>query len=481
MKKPIKIAVLVVIVLAVVAGSVIYMMQPTPVRVTEMRYQTAVLSFTEQGVVVAQNTMLVFAGAQGELNELYVREGQSVSAGDAILSVNTTALELQLMQVRSGISGLEAQLANVGAEATNSRRALETTRTSLRGELQAINAQASEAERGIANHREALDEQLRVQQILIDRHEADLVNASENFSRVGILYNAGVVPRVEYENAWAAVVAADSAVDAARGQYLIIAAGTPQSGAEHFEGIRASLEAQIDGITRELATDRTTAARANFEALIAVELANVARLEHELQNTVVTAPIDGVITTLHAQNTNFIGAALPVAEITAPGARLVEVYVSTQDVSSIRYGDVVGITLRQRAGDIYFSGRVEEIGDTAVPRFTALGVEERKVNVRIEPDVPQDVRFGIGYGADVTFYVYRAENALAVPRTAIFRPDGGYMVWVLADGTAEARRVTTGTELRTETIITSGLAEGEFVINDANNRDIRSGARLRAE
>ncbi|MCL2197688.1 MAG: HlyD family secretion protein [Defluviitaleaceae bacterium] len=483
MKKPIKYTIIAIVVLATILGSVFYMLQPQVVRMTEMRRRTAELSFTEQGVVVAENTMLVFSTVHGELSELYVREGQYVTVGEPLLRVDTTALQLQLMQVQAGIMGLEAQLANVDVEDANARRSLETSRTSLRGELQSINAQAAEAYRGFASHREAIDEQLRVQQILIDRHYADITLANENLTRIGILYNAGIIPRVEYEGAQTAVQTAESMLESARGQMAIIAAGTAQNSAEHFAGIQASLEAQIEGINRQIASDRTTAARASFESLIAVEQANVARLEHELKNAVVTAPISGVISTLHAQNTNFISAAAQVAEITVPGGRLIEVYVSTQDVASINEGDMVGLTLRQRAGDVFFPGDIVEIGDTAVIRFTALGVEERKVNVRIAPYALGDINFGIGYGMDVTFFIYREENMLTVPRTALFRQDGADMVWVVTggDGTAEARSVTTGMELRTETVILNGLSEGEFVINDANNRDISHGTRVRAE
>ncbi|MCL1878858.1 MAG: efflux RND transporter periplasmic adaptor subunit [Defluviitaleaceae bacterium] len=483
MKKPIKYAIIAIVVLASIAGGVFYALQPLEVRMTEVRRQTAVLGFMEQGVVVADNVMLVFSAAQGELSGLYVSEGQGVTVGDAILRVDTTAPELQLTQVQSGIRGLEAQLANVDAEDANARQTLETTRRSLQGELLAINAQAAEAYRGFASHRESLEEQLRVQQILVDQHYNGLVQASENYARISILYAAGVFARVEYEAAQTAVLAAESALEAARGQMAVIAAGSAQNSAEHFEGIRASLEAQIDGITRQLATDNATAARTNFEALISVEQANIARLEHEIKNAVVTAPIDGIITALHAQNTNFISAAAPVAEITVAGGQFIEVYVSTQDVSSLAVGDSVGLTLRQRAGDVYFPGNITEIGESAVVRFTALGVEERKVSVQISPDAPDGVNFGIGYGMDVTFYIYREENMITVPRTAIFRQNATDMVWVVSgsDGTAEARAVETGKELRTETVIISGLSEGDFVINDANNRDITQGTRVRAE
>ncbi|MCL2388484.1 MAG: efflux RND transporter periplasmic adaptor subunit [Defluviitaleaceae bacterium] len=484
MKKPIKYIIIGIVVLASIAGVVFYMMQPIPVRMTEMRLQTAELSFTEQGVVVAENTMLVFSAAQGGLQNMYVREGQRVTAGDLLISVDTTLLELQLAQIESGILGLEAQLANVQVEDRAMRRNLETTRTSLQGELQALNAQAAEASRTVANHQESVNEQLRVQQILIDQHYREIEQVTDNYERTAILYNSGVVAYAEYSTATAAVTAAQARLEAAYAQMSVIATGSVTDSAEHFEGIRASLVAQINGISQQLSGDTTSATRAHFQALIAVEQTSIARIQHEIQNAVVTAPIDGVITTLHAQNTNFITSAAPIAEITVAGDLYIEAYVSTQDVNSISIGDTVRLTLRQRTGDIIFNGTVAEIGDTAVVRFTALGVEERKVNIRLSPQVPTDVTIGIGYGVDVTFYIFREENRITVPRTALFRDNGVDKVWVVDgndNGTIESRAVTTGMELRTETIIESGLSEGDFVINDANNSDLRNGTRVRAE
>jgi HlyD family secretion protein len=479
MKKAIKFSIFALILLATIAGSVYYVMQPVSVRMTEVVSQTAELSFTEQGVVVAQSTMQVFSAAQGEIGELYVNEGQFVNAGDALLRVDTTAIHLLLEQAESGIHALEVQLAAIEIDDANLRRSLETTRTSLQGELTSLNAQAAAVERGFANQQEIINEQLRVQQILIEQYSREIVQLNESYERILFLYEGGVVARTEYEAASAAITAAQARLEAAEAQLAVIAAGASSGDAEHFEGIRASLVAQINGITAQLAGDNVSAAQANIAALISIEQSNIAKIEHELQNAVVTAPIDGIITTLHAQNTNFVSAALPVAEITVPGNMCIEAYVSTQDVGSIREGDEVRLTLRQRTGDVDFNGTVVEIGDTAVVRFTALGVEERKVSVRISPEISEEI--GIGFGVDVTFYVYRRENAVTVPRTAIFRENGRDMIWVAEDGIAQAREIETGLELRTETIIERGLRIGEFIINDANNRDISNGTRVQAE
>ena len=498
MKKPIKIALIVLAVLAAVGGTVFYMMQPLPVRMTPVMARVAELTFTEQGVVTAENSVLVFSVAQGEINGVYVREGQSIRAGDIMLSVDDTVHHLRLEQVRSGIRSLEAQIANVGVQDANMRRELRTARESLVGELNSINAQAAEVERASVNQADVRSEQLQVQQRVIDQQQIslshsqdELARAYDNLERTQTLYQNGVVPRAQYDSALAAVSAArtqleaaGAQLEAAQAQMSVIAAADIPNGAEQFIGRRESINAQIVGIDQQLAGDTTSATRAHFQALIAVEYANLAQIEREIENNLVTAPVDGIITTLHAQNTNFVSAASPVAEITVMGGQFIDVYVSTQDVSSINLGDTVGITLRQRLNDIEFTGIIREIDTTAVVRFSALGVEERKVNVQIEPQIPVGVNLGIGYALDITFYVFREENRLLVPRTAVFRVDGQDMVWAVRgtnEGEVFAVPVVLGMELRTDVIIESGLTEGDFVINDANNPDLSDGTRVTNE
>jgi len=483
MKKSIKIAAIVLLIAAAAAGTAFYMTMPTPVRMTEIQAGTAELSFTEQGIVTAENTVMVFPVTQGEINGLYVREGQQVRAGDPIASVTHDTLIAQLNQVHSGIRSLEAQIANVDVEDAAMRQNLTASRNSLQGELRSINAQATQADRAFTDHTEALTEQLRIQQVLIDQHQSELSRVRENFERVEVLHNSGVATLSEFEAASASLTAAQTQLETAQGQYAVIAAGAGQSGTAHFEGIRASINAQISGITQQLAQDTTGAARAHLEALKEIEESRAWQLMLEIENTTITAPVDGIITTLHAANTNIIAPTAPVAEITVPGSLSVDVFVSTQDINSIREGDTVRHTLRQRMGDTYCYGTITEIENTAVVRMTALGVEERKVNVRTAPSIVEPL-IGIGYAVDVTFYLFREENRITVPRTAVFRRGGQDFVWAVrggSEGTVQAVPITTGLELRTDIVIESGLNIGDFVVNDANNPALSDGARVTNE
>ena len=480
MKKSVKIILAALIVVVAVVGTVFYMMMPLPVRMTEVHLQSAELSFTEQGIVNVGESVLVFPVALGEISELYAREGQVVQAGEPLLSVDSTELELRLEQVQSSVRSLEAQRDNVSVEAAHMRQNLQTTLGSLRGELMALDAQAAGSDRAFTSQEEIMREQTRIQQVVITEHERELARAEESFRNAQLLYAAGAMARVDYNAAASLVTSVSAQLDSANSQMAIISAGTTQNNAEHFEGIRSSLNAQISGINQQLALDTTAAARAHFEALIAIEELNATRLEREIENAVITAPISGTITTFHAQNTNFVSGAEPVATITANDNPIVEVYVSTQDVGSINIGDRVRLVLRQRMNDIEFYGYVSHIDNTAVVRFSALGIEERKVAVQVEPMIPEGLELGAGFAVDATFFLLYEESRIVVPRTAVFRSDGNYMIWVVQNeiGALEARTVTVGATLRTDIIIESGLSIGEFVINNANNSDLREGVRV---
>jgi multidrug efflux system membrane fusion protein len=56
---------------------------------------------------------------------------------------------------------------------------------------------------------------------------------------------------------------------------------------------------------------------------------------------------------------------------------------------------------------------------------------------------------------------------LTIPSVAIQRGPNGIFTWVITPkNTAEARRITSGAVSGNQTIVTSGLAEGEHVVID---------------
>jgi len=482
MKKKVKLIILSIIVLAAAGTGYYYMSMPITVPLSSITAKTAELAFSEQGLAVAESVVQVYPLTQGQLRSVNVSEGQSVQKGEIICEIDPEPLYLKISQIKSVISGSERQIDNLDVEQGRARDDLNTSRNRLNAELLALNAEERSNSLSLETQNISVDERLRMQDILIEQNVNDLTRARDELRKAELLYTAGSLPQFEYEAALDLVTKSETALGAAESERSVIAQGRGISKTDYYSGARAALVAQIDGINQSLSKDYTGAMKDYYKTLIQVSEAELAQIDREIANCTVTASSDGVITKLNVKNTNFVTTSAPVAEITAIG-NTIEVYVSTKDVDSIRLGDVAELTLKRREGDVVFTAEVKDIGDMAEIKLSTLGVEERKVKVRIDPHTRQipGVSFGVGYEVDVKFFVYREEGKFSVPKSALYKDNGRDMLWVVRDGVAEAIEVTTGMELRTETVVESGLSEGDFVVTDANNSSLRNGVKVRNE
>lgn len=291
--------------------------------------------------------------------------------------------------------------------------------------------------------------QQALQLILIEQGERDLAQARIDLERNRVLYQEGFLSPADFEASQQTVNQYQSALNASRQELKILT------------------ESVLDSEDRSY-----------YQALIDVEASNLRLLQKELANSTVTAVADGIITAVPVRETNLAGSA-PVAELTVTDQISVEAYVSTGDISSINPGDPVRMILSQRDDDLLFTGTVTQISDTADLKISVLGLEEHKVKVELIPDSPDAEDFlGIGYEVEVHFLLYQQADQLAVPKTALFKQDGSDMVWLVSQGRLVAVPVTTGMELRTETVILSGLEPGSQIVTDANNDELRKGLRV---
>jgi HlyD family secretion protein len=183
--------------------------------------------------------------------------------------------------------------------------------------------------------------------------------------------------------------------------------------------------------------------------------------------------MDGIVERLPVEDANLVSQASPVAELASGLA--VEVFVPLREIDGVKLGDTVELISAKRDADEITFGKVSEIEDEAEIKISALGVEERKVRVRI---MPESDAFKPGYAMDARFTVKELKGAVVVPKTAVFEMDGQDIVWVVENGAAQYRAVTKGIETREGYEISAGLAAGETVIPDANTAGLAPGKRV---
>jgi HlyD family secretion protein len=133
-------------------------------------------------------------------------------------------------------------------------------------------------------------------------------------------------------------------------------------------------------------------------------------------------------------------------------------------------------------GDEPLAGRVRRVEPIGFTKVSALGIEEQRVNVVIdftsEPEKRQ--RLGHGYQVEARVVLWKAEDALSVPLTAIFRQGEQWALFVADDGRAVLRVVEIGHRNGLVAEIRSGLQEGDRVVVHPSDRvvdDVRIAGR----
>ncbi|MGQ9371221.1 efflux RND transporter periplasmic adaptor subunit [Azospirillum sp. ST 5-10] len=188
----------------------------------------------------------------------------------------------------------------------------------------------------------------------------------------------------------------------------------------------------------------------------------IARRSGECECLAVDAPVSGVVLRVLRRSAGVVEAGAPLLEIGDPHDLEVVVDLLSADAVRIRPGQRAIVTGWGGPDLEAAVRRIEPFGRTEV---SALGIEEQRVDVVLDLVEPPErwQRLGHGYRVDVRVVLYEART-LTVPLGALFRHDGGWAVFAVADGRARLRPVTVGERNDLTVGIRDGLAEGERVV-----------------
>lgn len=210
------------------------------------RYYSRVNEPVLQGVVECRSYR-ASSKLAGRVDSLFVDEGDVVAKGELLYTISTPELDAKLRQV----AALEA-----AAEAIN-----------------------REVDMG------ARKEQVDAVRGMLHKAQAGLSLAQSSYERVRNLYNKGVVPRQQYDEALANYRAMQATVDAARAEYNLVIEGASK---EQKEAVEAKVR----------------------EAQAAVDEVN-----SYLNDAKVYAPISGLVSNIVAEPGELVGSGYPVVTI----------------------------------------------------------------------------------------------------------------------------------------------------------------------
>jgi HlyD family secretion protein len=103
---------------------------------------------------------------------------------------------------------------------------------------------------------------------------------------------------------------------------------------------------------------------------------------------------------------------------------------------------------------------------SAFTKTSALGVDEQRVNVVLDPEGPPEAwrPLGDGFAAEIEITVWTKPDVVQVPTSSLFRQGAGWAVFAVRDGRAMAHGVGVGHRGALQTEILDGLAPDDVVI-----------------
>jgi HlyD family secretion protein len=207
-----------------------------------------------------------------------------------------------------------------------------------------------------------------------------------------------------------------------------------------------------------VATHRLTAAQA------AVAMAGGAGGATTSAELSLRAPVAGTVLRRLRVSESVVPAGDVLLEIGDLGTlEVVADYLYT-DAVQLRAGTPV--LIEQWGGEEALRGRVRRVEPAGFTKVSALGVEEQRVNVVIEPAEDDEgwQALGDGYRVEVRALLWEEPAVLAVPLGSLFRRGEGWAVFVDEGGRAATREVGIGRQTDRQVQILDGVREGERVI-----------------
>jgi HlyD family secretion protein len=182
------------------------------------------------------------------------------------------------------------------------------------------------------------------------------------------------------------------------------------------------------------------------------------------------SPITGTVLRVFEENTRTLAAGTPILEVGNTAALEVVADYLSQDAVKVRPG--MDVLVEGWGGEMAhgeeqtLSGRVRVVEPGGFTKTSALGVEEQRVNIIVDPadDDAGWAALGDGYRVELRIVLLDRADLLIVPMGAVFREGDAWMVFVDERGKARKRTIEIGAHNGLEAEIVGGLEAGERVV-----------------
>ncbi|MBB5173492.1 efflux RND transporter periplasmic adaptor subunit [Texcoconibacillus texcoconensis] len=409
----------------------------TPVAVAHVSYGTLAHETRMTGRTQAANDLHIIPKMAGELEEVYVSEGDSVSEGDLLARVDDYDASLNVRQEEAQVRMAQQALERAEIGRQQAEQNVRQSESSLEQAERAV----EQAEAGFEDQKEAAEWNL-------DNAEMNWEEAKDNLERTKELYEQGFVYEQQSESAELsesqarmAFEEAEQMIDQADRDVMVDDAKTSLEQAESsLEQAEISVEEAASGVE---------------DARIGVEQAEMAleMARKQLEDTEIRAPADGEITNIMMNAGEMVSNQEPLVQLISANQMEVELHVSAQQATLLDNSDEV---------DVRFQGLEETV--TGTVSYTSSTIDDTGMfPAKITLDEqPEDVRSGVV--ATVSVDENLTEESLLIPSDALVEAGNETFVYLVEDDSAVRTNIDVERVDTVFSAVSGDVSEGDAVI-----------------
>lgn len=238
--------------------------------------------------------------------------------------------------------------------------------------------------------------------------------------------------------------------------------------AETFEEVKTAW--QVLQKQHQASLLNVESARYDFEAALSMIG------QSESGNTVnVFAPDSGRVLRVFEKSERVVSAGTPLVEMGNPED--IELVIDVLSSDAVKVEPDMRVQVEEWGGGTVLSGVVRTVEPAAFTKISALGIEEKRVNIIVDLEEPES-RLGDNYRIQAKIILWQGEGVLQVPVSSIFRGDQGWNVFEIRNGKAVRQPITIGKRGTYYAEVLDGLEEGDVVVIHPTN-DLEDDMRVK--
>jgi len=360
--------------------------RPLSVRVLQVEKKQVRRNVESVGSLFPLDEVTVSSEVEGRVDQVLVDVGDHVSAGQTIVKVVQTELQLTLDQQRASLQQARARL-------------------------------------GLAENGEDLKDVRNAPEV--KKAAADLADAEQKYLRAKTLYEQGLLPKQNFDEA-------ESRHNAARAAY-----------------------------------DLSIQAVQNLRAQLAQSKAATSLAQKKVGDSMIRAPFAGQVKERSVTQGQYLKVQTPVMVIVNVDPMRVRLRVPEKMAAWVKTGQEVTVSVEAYPGRT-FSGKITRINPSVDQQTRAFEVEALIDN--------RESLLKPGFFVKATIPSSYVVDALIVPQDALLYVYGVYKVFVIDGNTLKEREVKIGERTGDEVEIVEGLSAGERVALAAKGQELKEGA-----